>query len=156
VGQVGLVGLTGRVGVLMAILCAAGCQVFTVNIEGEAMAPALKNGERAVATRGVRSVERGEIVAFRYPPDESKNFVKRVVGLPGEQIEIREGRVFINGRQLDEPYVVDSNRSAETLTPRTIPTGEYFVMGDNRRNSSDSRHWGTVRHDLMFARIPPR
>ena len=117
------------------------------------MAPTLKHGERAVATRGIDRLERGEIVAFRYPRDESKSFVKRIVGLPGEQIEMRDGWVFINGRQIDEPYVIAANRSPETWAQPTIPAGEYFVMGDNRRNSADSRHWGTVRRDLVWAKV---
>jgi signal peptidase I len=117
------------------------------------MSPTLKNGERAVAARGVNRLERGEIVVFRYPHDESKSFIKRIVGLPGEQIEMRNGSVFINGRQIDEPYVVAANRSADTWAQRTIPAGEYFMMGDNRRNSADSRHWGTVRRDLVWAKV---
>ena len=141
------------IGLALAIVCSAGCRVFTVDIHGEAMDPTLKNGERAIATRNVDRLDRGEIVAFRYPRDESKSFVKRIVALPGEQIEMKDGRVLINGKRIEESYVDAANRSTETWAQRAVPAGEYFVMGDNRRNSSDSRHWGTVPRDLVWAKV---
>jgi signal peptidase I len=137
-----------------AIMCAAGCTSKTIHVEGDAMAPAFKNGETAIATLVVDRLDRGEVVAFRYPLDESKSFIKRIVGLPGEQIEMKNGQVFVNGRQLDEPYVDAANRSVDSRAPLAIPEGEYFVLGDNRRNSSDSRHWGNVRRDLIWGKVP--
>ena len=149
-------GVTARlrsIAVLTAIGL-AGCQAAIVENMGHAMEPAIRDGERVVIARNIDRLERGQIVVFRYPQDESKNFVKRIVGLPGEAIAIRAGRVFIDGREIDEPYVGAANRSADTLGPLTIPPEEYFVLGDNRRNSSDSRHWGTVRRELVWAQVP--
>jgi signal peptidase I len=124
-----------------------------VENKGHAMEPTLQDGERLIVFRNINRLERGQIVAFRYPQDVSRSFVKRIVGLPGEEIAIRDGRVFIDGREIDEPYVGAENRSADTRQPLAIPDGEYFVLGDNRRNSSDSRHWGTVQRELVWARV---
>jgi signal peptidase I len=129
----------------------AGCQGAIVTNAGHAMEPAIQDGERLVVVRNVERLERGQIVVFRHPRDETQNFVKRIVGLPGEAIAIADSRVFIDGEEMDEPYVGTENRSAETLGPLAIPPEEYFVLGDNRRNSSDSRHWGTVRRELVWA-----
>ena len=99
---------------------------------------------------------RGDIVAFRYPKDESKSFVKRIVGVPGERIESTNGAIAINGRRLAEPYVDDANRSHDSWGPITVPEGQFFVMGDNRLNSSDSRTWGLVRRDAIWAKVEDR
>jgi signal peptidase I len=139
-----------------AALLASGCNVTRLNIDGHAMAPALKDGESVVASRTVAPLARGDIVAFRYPRDETKSFVKRIVGLPGERIQMIEGRVLIDGRALDEAYVAEENRSAESWGPLTIAPGEYFMLGDNRRNSSDSRSWGAVRQSAIWAKISGR
>jgi signal peptidase I len=118
------------------------------------MEPTFKDGERLIAVRNIDRLERGQIIVFRYPLDVSRSFLKRIVGLPGEEIAIRDGRVFIDGREIDEPYVSAGNRSADTRAPLAIPDGEYFVLGDNRRNSADSRHWGTVKRELVWAQVP--
>lgn len=98
-----------------------------------------------------RSPKRGEILVFETPPSardrcngEGGTFVKRLIALPGETWEERDGVVYINGKELDEPYVQAANRGRRTLPPRKIPAGEYFFMGDNRVGSCDSRDWGTV------------
>ncbi len=93
----------------------------------------------------VRPIRRQDIVAFRYPRDPSLIYVKRVVGLPGDRLEIQRNRVRVNGQELDEPYVVHANPNLrEQFGPITVPAGQFFVMGDNRDNSHDSRFWGTV------------
>lgn len=93
----------------------------------------------------LRAVRRQQIIAFRYPRDPQMIYVKRVIGLPGEQLEIRHNRVFINAVPLAEPYAVFTTQSSrENIGPITIPEDHYFVMGDNRDNSYDSRFWGTV------------
>jgi signal peptidase I len=120
------------------------------------MAPTLNDGDRALATRDVGVLERGDIVGFRYPRDESKSFVQRIVATPGDRIEMRDGRVTLNGALLDETYVLSGNRSADSWGPVTVPPDHYFVMGDNRRNSSDSRSWGTVRRDAIWAKVLDR
>jgi signal peptidase I len=137
---------------LCCVLALAGCRGSQANIRGQAMAPTLNDGERWPVDRTVETIERGDVVAFYYPRDQSKSFVKRVVGMPGERISIERGRVSVNGTPLDEPYVVSSNRSAETFEA-TVPDGEFFMMGDNRRNSSDSRHWGTVSRELVWGKV---
>lgn len=97
---------------------------------------------------------RGDIVVFEYPRDVSKDYIKRVIGLPGDQVEIRDGQVFVNGEELDQPYL----QGAATYCvagfacqggPVTVPAGEIFVMGDNRANSSDSREWGPLPLDRV-------
>jgi signal peptidase I len=127
------------------------------HVNGQAMSPTIKDGETVVVTTTIEPLVRGDIVAFKYPLDESKQFVKRIVGLPGEQLEILDdGTVVVNGRGLDETYVLAENRSSASLPARQIPNGNYFMMGDNRRNSSDSRHWGTVKRELIVSKVVGR
>lgn len=83
--------------------------------------------------------QRGDIVIFRYPDDESKNYIKRIIGLPGDHIEIVEGTVYINGEVLEEPYLRETPYG--NFGPYEVPEDHYFVMGDNRNNSKDSRFW---------------
>jgi signal peptidase I len=101
----------------------------------------------------VREVRRGDIVVFKYPDEPERDFIKRVIGLPGETLELRNKTVYINGKPLEEPYVhfltpasegseVTSQDVRERYGPVTVPAGQYFVMGDNRDNSQDSRYWG--------------
>jgi signal peptidase I len=102
----------------------------------------------------VRPVHRGDIVVFKYPDEPDRDFIKRVIGLPGETIELKNKKVYVNGQPLDEPYVhfltppssdyqeVTSYDVRERFGPVTVPAEQYFVMGDNRDNSQDSRYWG--------------
>lgn len=83
--------------------------------------------------------ERGDIVIFEYPDDESKNYIKRIIGLPGETVEIVQGQVYVNGEALDEPYLLEEPHGS--FGPYQIPDGHYFMLGDNRNNSKDSRFW---------------
>jgi signal peptidase I len=140
-------------GLALVLAIATGCGVLRVNIDGEAMAPTLKDGESALATRTFDTLARGDIVSFRYPKDESKSFLKRIVGVPGDRIESKNGSILVDGRPLVEPYVAEANRSADSWGPVTVPDGQYFMMGDNRRNSSDSRSWGLVRRDAIWAKV---
>lgn len=140
----------------LSLVTIVGCGMLRVDVQGEAMSPTLRDGESALATRRVDSVDRGDIIGFRYPQDESKSFLKRVIGLPGERVESAAGRISINSQLLSEPYVIEQNQSGDTWGPITIPDGHYFVMGDNRRNSSDSRHWGTVSRAAIWAKVLDR
>jgi len=142
-----------RLGLALVLVVAKGCGTLRFDIEGEAMAPTLKNGESTLATRSFDTLARGDIVGMRYPKDESKSFVKRIVGMPGDRIESNSGRILVNGQPLDEPYVAEANRSADSWGPVTVPDGQYFMMGDNRRNSSDSRTWGLVRREAIWAKV---
>jgi signal peptidase I len=140
-----------RVGLGLLLLGTAACG--SRDVEGNAMSPTLKNGERVTVVVAIGSLERGDIVVLKYPRDESKWFIERIIGLPGERLESKDGALIVNGRQLDEPYILEANRSSDGWGPKTIPDGEYFVMGDNRGNSSDSRHWGNVRRDLIVGKV---
>jgi signal peptidase I len=118
--------------------------------------------ERAVLP--MASLKRGEVVVFKYPEEPDRDFIKRVIGLPGETVELREKKVYINGTPLNEPYVhflappriggtefneVTSFDVRERYGPVTVPPNQYFVMGDNRDNSQDSRYWGFLPRDLV-------
>ena len=94
---------------------------------------------------------RGDIIVFQYPIDPSRDFVKRVVGLPGEMLTIKNGFVFINGEELDEPYL--GIRGNSYMEPTLIEPNSYFVLGDNRDGSSDSRHWGNVSIDEIVGKV---
>ena len=95
--------------------------------------------------------QRGEIIVFHFPKDPTRDFVKRVVALPGETVSIRHGVVFINGERLDEPYLQE--RDEDDMAPILVPPDSYFVMGDNRKGSSDSRHWGPVPVDEIVGKV---
>jgi signal peptidase I len=111
----------------------------------------------------VRPIKRGDVIVFKYPEEPSRDFIKRVIGLPGETLELRDKKVSVNGKPLDEPYVhfleppgissefreITSNDVRERYGPVTVPPNQYFVMGDNRDNSQDSRYWGFLPRDYI-------
>ena len=128
--------------------------------------PSLTGAERALLP--MQNIERRDVIVFKYPEDPERDFIKRVIGLPGEQIELRRKRVYVNGQLLDEPYAhyieqpppltpeseangVQSGRGdpRENYGPVTVPPGHFFVMGDNRDNSQDSRYWGFLSRDYV-------
>lgn len=124
-----------------------------VHVKGNAMLPALNDGDRIVIERNPQKLERGDIVVFLFPEDQTLSYIKRIVGLPNEVVEIREGKVFINGTPLDEPYVDSKNNlAARSLMPLELRADSYFVIGDNRDNSSDSRIWGPVKRELIYGK----
>lgn len=139
--------------------------VQTVHVVGLSMYPTLDNDDYLIATKidyRLHSPRRGDIIIMRDPFDPSKDFIKRVIGLPGEKLLIRNGQVFINGQALQEPYInpepwtVNANYPAAAgpgdVQPYAIPSDEYFVMGDNRNRSSDSRVFGAVKRNQIEAR----
>ena len=95
--------------------------------------------------------QRGEVIVFHFPKDTSKDFVKRVVGLPGEQVEVRQGTVYIDDDPLPEPYI--TRRDTKTVAPLRLGEKEYYVMGDNRRSSNDSRTWGPVPEGHVLGKV---
>jgi signal peptidase I len=113
--------------------------------------PALGAAERAILP--MRGIRRGDIVVFKYPDEPERDFIKRVIGLPGDTVELRNKKVYVNGQPQDEPYVhfLEPAHNAQEVTsfdvrerygPVQVPSDQYFVMGDNRDNSQDSRYWG--------------
>jgi signal peptidase I len=123
--------------------------------------PSASAWERVLLPMG--TIRRGDVIVFKYPEEPDRDFIKRVIGLPGETVELRAKKIHINGVPLDEPYVhfieppaSDTNISEVTLVdvrerygPITVPANQYFVMGDNRDNSQDSRYWGFLQRDYV-------
>jgi signal peptidase I len=100
----------------------------------------------------VRDVKRGDVIVFKFPEEPEIDYIKRVIGLPGDTLEIRRGVVYVNGERLDDPYVKEAYRPADSYPAVKIPEGKYWVMGDHRDRSSDSRVWGYVSRDLIKGR----
>ena len=111
--------------------------------------------ENAVRITTGGNPERFDVVICRYPGRGDTNFVKRVVGLPGDTVELRDGYLYVNGVRYEEPYILDAYRTAggRDFGPCTVPEGEYFVMGDHRNNSNDSRAQGTITRDMIIGHV---
>ena len=143
------------VSIAIAVVLAFFIRYFIVElylVDGPSMRPTLQSAERLVVNKFIyrfRPPERGEILVFRYPRDPSRDFIKRVIAVPGDTIEIRDGRVYVNAALLNEPYILSKTRGNYPLA--TVPEGHIFVMGDNRNNSEDSRFAdvGFVPFDLI-------
>jgi signal peptidase I len=126
-----------------------------VKVEGTSMAPLLSDQERIFINKFVyrfEAIERGDVVVFWYPLDRSKSFIKRVVGLPGEMVEIRQGMVYVNDVAVVEPYVPRQYEDLSDFGPLQVPQGSYFVMGDHRISSNDSRVFGPVPSRFIYGR----
>jgi signal peptidase I len=126
-----------------------------VKVEGTSMAPLLSDQERIFINKFVyrfEPIERGDVVVFWYPLDRTKSFIKRVVGLPGELVEIRQGIVYVDGAPLAEPYVPPQYEDLSDFAPMRVPRDNYFVMGDHRISSNDSRVFGTVASRFIYGR----
>jgi signal peptidase I len=154
--------------VVIAVLVALAIQAWLLKpyrIPSGSMLDTLRPGDRVLVNRMVyhlREPQRGDIIVFRYPEDPGVVFIKRVVGVPGDVLEVRDGRLYVNHRKAAEPYVHRTEGRADPTVaqaaiagstlhdpwslaePYRIPVGNYFVMGDNRTDSDDSRDWGTV------------
>lgn len=138
---------------LLLAACAACSPLLPVKVEGEAMMPALDDGDRIIIERNPGKLERGDIVLFLYPDDPVKSYIKRIVGLPNETVEIRDGKVFINGQPLAEPYIdARLDQSQRSLDAIKLDADSYFVIGDNRDNSSDSRFWGPLKRKFIYGK----
>ena len=152
--------------------------VRNFKVEGSSMDPTLESGQHLIVNKivyfqldmdrlsriipfwqsgtadvryAIQPPERGDVIVFHFPRDTSKDFVKRVIGLPGELVEIRHGEVYIDGLLLQEPYLshIDTSRVSPTL----LDDKEYFVLGDNRRTSNDSRVWGPVPESHVLGKV---
>ena len=132
-----------------------------VHVEGTSMLPMLEDRDLLLINKFAYSklgslvgdqIHRGDVVVFLYPHDHTKSYIKRVVGLPGDRLRIDHGTVWVNGAALKEPYVPLKYEDDRSQPEMVIPEGEYFVMGDHRSISSDSRDFGTVDRDLIYGR----
>src|SRR5712692_7746176 len=126
-----------------------------VKVEGTSMAPLLSDQERIFINKFVyrfEPIQRGDVVVFWYPLDHSKSFIKRVVGLPGEAVEIRQGAVYVDGKMVSEPYVPAQYEDLSDFGPVRVPNDNYFVMGDHRISSNDSRVFGPVASQFIYGR----
>jgi signal peptidase I len=128
--------------------------VQNFRVEGMSMEPSFHDGQFLLINKlayRLGEAERGDVVVFRYPRDPSRDFIKRIVGLPGETVEIRDGEVYIDGQL--SPTTASINEATYNSGPVTLGPDELYVLGDNRPNSSDSHAWGTLPLDLVIGKV---
>lgn len=147
-----------------AILVAFLVKTFLVQafqIPSASMHPTLLEGDRVLVNKlsyRMHDINRGDVVVFRRPtnmpagPNDPDDLIKRVIGLPGDTLQARDGRVYVNGRALDEPYLAKDTRTLDIDEPVTVPRGRIWVMGDNRGDSQDSRVFGPIDQDSVVGR----
>ncbi len=126
-----------------------------VRVEGTSMLPRLEDRDRLFINKFVyriSAIERGDVVVFRYPRDPEKSYIKRVIALPGDRIRIDHGAVWLNGKPLREEYVPARYRDTRSMPEMVVPDDSYFMMGDHRSISSDSREFGPVNRDLIYGK----
>ena len=144
--------------ILLAVVIAFLMVVFLyqpVKVEGTSMQPELLDQERIFVNKFVyhfEEIHRGDIVVFWYPKDPSKSFIKRVVGVPGDLVAIRDGHVYINGELLQERYVPRGYQDFDSYPPTRVRDGHYYVLGDHRNASNDSRSWGLVPRRFIYGK----
>ncbi|HXJ86465.1 MAG TPA: signal peptidase I [Candidatus Binatia bacterium] len=126
-----------------------------VKVEGTSMMPSLVDQERIFVNKFVyrlEPIERGDIVVFRYPYDPSKSYIKRVIGMAGDHIRIDAGQVFVNGEALAEDYVPPEFTDSRTFPEVVVPANSYYVLGDHRSMSDDSRNFGPVNQSFIYGK----
>ncbi len=126
-----------------------------VRVEGTSMLPMLEDQDRLFINKlayRVGDIQRGDVVVFLYPHDHEKSYIKRVIALPGDMLRIDHGVVFVNGKEIAEPYVPKQFEDDRSQPEMVIRAHEYFVMGDHRSISSDSREFGPVDRDLIYGK----
>ena len=126
-----------------------------VKVEGTSMLPGLTDQERIFINKFVYHLEpisRGDIVVFRYPRDTAKSYIKRVIAVPGDRVRIDDGRVYVNGRRIREVYVPDDFRDDRSYGETVVPANNYFLLGDHRSSSSDSRDFGPVERSYIYGK----
>jgi signal peptidase I len=144
--------------VLIALVIAVLMVVFLyqpVKVEGTSMQPQLDDQERIFVNKFIyrfEEIRRGDVIVFYYPRDPSKSFIKRIVGVPGDSVTIKNGRVLINGTRLEEPYVKTNFLDSDSYPPVLVKEGNYYVLGDHRNASNDSRSWGQVPRENIFGK----
>jgi signal peptidase I len=145
---------------IVALIVAAAIILFVyqpVRVEGSSMMPGLVDSERIFINKyvyrlGLGGVQRGDTVVFFSPQDPRRSYIKRVIAIPGDVLEIRDGRVWLNGGELSEPYVPEEYRDPSNMAPVRVPAGHYFVMGDHRSASNDSRAWGPLPMQAIYGK----
>jgi signal peptidase I len=143
---------------LVSIMVSAFIIIFLyqpVRVEGTSMLPVLEDQDRLFINKvayHVGHIEHGDVVVFLYPRDHSKSYIKRVIGVPGDTIRIDDGKVSVNGVPLKERYVPQRYRDDRSQPEMIVPPNEYFVMGDHRSISSDSRDFGSVNSELIYGK----
>lgn len=128
-----------------------------VKVEGTSMMPGLVDQERIFVNKfiyrfGIGEIHRGDLVVFWYPEDQTKSYIKRIIGLPGDVVSIDRGAVSINGKRLEEDYVPAKYRDLVSLPPTKVEPDHYFVLGDHRNSSNDSRSWGLVPRSCVYGK----
>jgi signal peptidase I len=126
-----------------------------VKVEGTSMMPSLEDQERIFVNKFVyrlEPIERGDIVVFRYPRDPSKSYIKRVIGMAGDRIRIDGGQVYVNDQALDEDYVPPAYTDSRSYPEMTVPAQSFFVLGDHRSMSNDSRDFGAVNQSFIYGK----
>lgn len=123
-----------------------------IRVDGDSMDPTLVSGEYVIVSRlsyRLSTAQRGDIIVFHFPRDPKEEYIKRIIGLPGDEVEIKGGQVYINGKLLEESYL---DVKMNYIGTWRVPAGQLFVLGDNRNNSSDSHDWGTVPMDYVVGK----
>jgi len=126
-----------------------------VKVEGGSMEPGLEDQERIFINKLVYRIERiepGDIIVFRYPRDPRKSFIKRVIALPGDHVRISNGRLYVNGERILEPYVPTEYQDSRSYPEIEVPEDNYFVLGDHRSMSNDSREFGSVPRSFIYGK----
>jgi signal peptidase I len=128
-----------------------------VKVEGTSMMPSLIDQERIFINKfiyrfGLADIGRGDTVVFWFPGDPTKSYIKRVIGVPGDTIEVNDGTVVVNGKELQESYVPADYRDHVSMARRVVPPDQYFVLGDHRVSSNDSRSWGMVPRRYIYGK----
>lgn len=126
-----------------------------VRVEGTSMQPSLMDQERVFVSKvsyQLFPVKRGDVVVFQSPENPDKALIKRVIGVPGDRVRIEDGAVYVNGRKAEEPYLRPESRDFSNFGPVQVPDKSYFVLGDHRSVSSDSRYWGFVKEGCVLGR----
>lgn len=139
---------------VLSVLLFAGINAVSarIRVDGYSMEPTLQSGEFVIVNKlayRIGSPTHGDVIVFHYPRDPEQEYIKRVIGLPGDHVKIAKGQVFVNGKALQEPYIASPPAYQNDWN---VPANSLFVLGDNRNNSSDSHNWGFVPMDYVIGK----
>lgn len=140
---------------LLAVILFLGINTISarIQVDGRSMEPSFVHGEYVIVNKlayRFGEFQRGDVIVFPFPYNEEEDYIKRVIGLPGDHVELRDGQVYVNGQRLDEPYIQEAAR--RDFSEMLVPDDAVFVMGDNRNDSSDSREWGPLSMDSVIGK----